>query len=302
MVNPLSILRFVFSKFPIGFRLRISFLLDKLRLFLIGEYAIGILVDSWNGNLIVPASDHIIGRALAKNGEWDKEHIDELAKIIKSDSTVLFVGTHIGSLMIPIAKRVKKVVGIEANPNTFKFLEANLFINKISNFEIFNYAAGEKEGDIQFLMSKHNTGGSKIMPHRKGVKEFVYDQPDVVTVPMKALDEEFPTSMFDVIVMDIEGAEYFALKGMPKILKSAKHIQCEIILNHLEKVSNVSFHKFIEIFEKSFDIALIQFPNGKTRSISKSDFGNIDNILKEELNAENNKRIIIGADVIFSKV
>src|SRR5690349_4072184 len=94
-------------------RLKVSRLKGQFREKLIGPHATHVLCDSFNGKMLVPVADFTIGRSLAFEGEYDRAHVEKLLGLVATDSKVLFVGAHIGSLVVPIAKRVREVVAVE---------------------------------------------------------------------------------------------------------------------------------------------------------------------------------------------
>jgi FkbM family methyltransferase len=166
------------------------------------------------------------------------------------------VGGHIGTLVVPLAKNCQSVTAIEANPRTFKLLKLNLLINGCINVDAMNVAANDKEEELQFLLSRTNSGGSKRMPL---VRENMYfsDAPEVIRIQSTPLDELLCGSQFDVIVMDIEGSEYFALRGMQRLLASANLLSIEFIPHHLRNVSCITVAQFVEQVDPYFTTMFI---------------------------------------------
>jgi FkbM family methyltransferase len=179
----------------------------------------------------------------------------------------LFVGTHVGAIAIPVSKSVAKVMAVEANPDTFQLLEYNKRLNNCNNLELYELAAGEVNGEIEFLLNTANSGGSKRMPLVRKIKYF-HDKPEVVKVKLKVLDEVLHESV-DLILMDIEGSEYFALKGMAKLLSSARHLIIEFIPDHLLNVSSVKPNEFLALIEPYFNYLYV--PSLDTR-VTKEGF------------------------------
>ena len=70
------------------------------------------------------------------------------------------VGAHIGTLVVPLARHAAHVMAIEANPDTFELLNLNLLLNGCANVEALQLAAGEREGEIEFVQNTSNSGGS----------------------------------------------------------------------------------------------------------------------------------------------
>ena len=61
------------------------------------------------------------------------------------------VGSHIGTIALPISKYIKKVTAIEAFPPTYNHFIEHVKINKIHNIESFNFALGDKENKVFFF-------------------------------------------------------------------------------------------------------------------------------------------------------
>jgi FkbM family methyltransferase len=167
---------------------------------------------------------------------------------------LLIVGTHVGALLIPLARLAREVVGIEANPETFELLKMNLALNGISNARVLSLAASDKRGDLEFLLSRTNSGGSKIRPAVER-QEFVYDDPKIATVNAARLDDVLCGQSFDLVLMDIEGSEYFALLGMQNILAEARNLVIELLPNHIENVAGISAEQFLKAIPESFRYA-----------------------------------------------
>jgi FkbM family methyltransferase len=214
-----------------------------------------VIYDTENGMILAPIDDYTIGRYLGFNGGWNISEIKELLTYIKEDDTVYVLGTHIGTLLVPIAKKCKAIVGYEANPDTFGYVSKNVLINDLDNATLFNYAIGDAEKKISFYKNTLNSGGSKIKP-KKDSYLYSHDNPDEIQVDMVRLDEHIKKESLpspDCIIVDIEGAEYYALQGMQDILKDAKMLYIEYVPHHLKNVSGVSNKDFIDLIVPHFD-------------------------------------------------
>jgi FkbM family methyltransferase len=218
---------------------------------MLGPHVYAVVVKSENGLFAVDPEDFVIGRALRTEGAWALGELERFRSYVTRDSRVLIVGAHIGTLAIPISKLCKEVVAIEANPVTYELLTTNITLNSITNCRTINIAASDKDENIDFLLSRANSGGSKRVPKSK---EFVYyyDDPEVVSVKAVSLDAYLDDKQFDMVVMDIEGSEYFALKGMPEILANAALLAVEFLPHHLKNVSGVTVDQFLSVIDPGF--------------------------------------------------
>jgi FkbM family methyltransferase len=213
---------------------------------ILGKYVNALLVKSINGLFAVDPEDYGVGWELRKNGRYGAAEIDKLKRYIDQNSRVLIVGAHIGTLAIPISKLCNEVVAIEANPITYNLLKINISLNDLPNCHAINVAASDKEEDIEFLLSRANSGGSKRVPRVKKYM-YYYDNPEKIIVHAVSLDEYLEDKNFDVVIMDIEGSEYFALKGMTTILGSSKVLVVEFLPHHLKNVAGVTVEQFLSI-------------------------------------------------------
>lgn len=225
--------------------------LSLLTVRLLGPHVHGVLVRADPFQFLVDPQDYGVGRHLRLQGHYGRDELERLAQMIDPQSSVLVVGTHVGTLAIPLASQCRIVHAIEANPFTFELLSANKAINRTDNLHLHNVAASDEERPLEFLANRSNSGGSKIVPQTKDY-QYYYDKPDQITVPGCRLDDRFTDQQFDLIVMDIEGSEYRALRGMPRLLGSAKCLVVEFVPHHLRNVSNVSVKTFLSTVE-TFD-------------------------------------------------
>jgi FkbM family methyltransferase len=213
-----------------------------------GMYCEAILVSGKYGKFLVDPRDNVVGAELRIMGEWGALEFKKIKNIITRKSRVLVVGAHIGTLAIPISKKVTEVVAIEANPYTFNILRLNKLLNEAHNCTLINVAANNKYEQIEFLASTDNSGGSKRKPKIDDIM-YTYDNPETILVKSAPLDSLLKNKNFDVVIMDIEGSEFFALQGMPKILDNTKTLIVEFIPHHIKNVSGISIVEFAAIFK-----------------------------------------------------
>ncbi len=240
---------------------------SDFRCFVLGKFAEGVFCDTLNGLFIVPKGDVVFGRSFGFRGGYGKDILDLLDDIARPTDTACVLGTHIGAIFIPLAKKVKWTVGYEANPDTFKFLNKNVILNQLDNVETFNLAVGDRQGTVKFRLNTVNSGGSKLTP-KKDVYAYRYDHPKEIEVPMVILDEHAALN-FDIILMDIEGSEFLALKGMHDHLKNCRYLIIEYVPHHLTNISQISNEEFLVPIAAHFDSMRII---GSSRVYPKNEF------------------------------
>jgi FkbM family methyltransferase len=177
--------------------------------------------------------------------------VERLKSFINKDSKVLIVGTHIGALAIPLSKHCKEITAIEANPNTFELLEINLHLNQAENITPHNIFANDSHEKVEFLLNTVNSGGSKRKP-KKSSFLYDFDNPEIIELESHKLDDYLPEHDYDLVLLDIEGSEYFAMKGMEDILANCKTLVVEFLPHHLKNVADIDVETFLSVLPGHF--------------------------------------------------
>tara|TARA_B100001996_G_C18649229_1_gene588699 strand:+ start:135 stop:974 length:840 start_codon:yes stop_codon:yes gene_type:complete len=216
----------------------------------LGNNIKAIITNSENGLFAVDPEDLEVGQKL-RSGGFGIEELERLKKFTDMESKVLIVGTHIGSLAIPLSKHCKEITAIEANPKTFELLEINLQLNNIENITPHNIFANDTSEKVEFLLNTVNSGGSKRKPKKSNFL-YDYDNPEVIELESHQLDNYLSEHNYDLILLDIEGSEYFAMKGMEKILSNCKTLVVEFLPHHLKNVADIDVDTFISVLPGHF--------------------------------------------------
>ncbi len=220
-----------------------------------GAEVLGMVVETRQGIFCIDPEDQFVSKFLLERGEYGQDDIRRIGDFLSPSSKVLLLGAHLGSLLVPLSKRVDSIVGVEANPRTFKRLRLNVLMNRCDNVRLFDCAASDSPGSIEFVMNTHNSGGSKRMPLVKN-EIYFYDKPEVTRVPSVAIDELLPDELFDLVFMDIEGSELFAMRGMPRILAAAKVVFAEFFPLMVKEVAGATVEQFLQPLQ-SFNTLVI---------------------------------------------
>lgn len=127
------------------------------------------------------------------------------------------VGANLGYYTVIVAKRVNKVVSFEPFSKSFELLKKNVELNNLHNVKLFKFGLGERTEDkILYVPAKKNWASFYNDLWPKSVK-------DKELARLFSLDN-FVESFKEVppptwIKMDIEGYEYFLIKGAIKTIK-----------------------------------------------------------------------------------
>lgn len=222
----------------------------------VNSHIIGHITKSEQGIFAFPVFDTSIGENLIKTGRSGGADLDLIWKVVGRDDKVLFVGADIGTLAIPTARICTHVTAIEANPEIFKYLKINAELNNIENIILHQAAAAEDVKKITFVATEQNSGGSKILPLNPH-PHYLTGVHKLIELDTVKLDDLLGESKYTAIVMDIEGSEYFALKGMQRILNETEVLFIEWITFHLEFIANISPESFSTELEKHFEYLYI---------------------------------------------
>ena len=212
---------------------------------------------------------------LLKGKQWNEEIIDIIKLYIINNklSHFLNVGSHIGTVCLPISLHINKVTAIEAYPDTYKHLCENIQINNISNVNTFNLAVGNSEEDIYFMSNDivcpvekinriiNNNGGMPVFTKNDIKNNIRSANLSCLKIKnkMNKLDN-LEINNFDIMLVDIEGYEYeFLLGAKEKIKKYKPIIIIEIWDDYKRKRENMkTTQKEIINYIESFNYKLIK--------------------------------------------
>lgn len=233
---------------------------SKLASWLMGKHVAAILVRTPHGMIAVDPADRGVGRQLLLHGRYATVEADRLLARVPKDGDVLVIGAHIGALAVAFARHARSVVAVEPNPRSFELLQATVTLNDLKNCELINVAASDQSGTVDMLISTANSGGSKRIPNNPKIV-YEYDTPQRISVPAVRLDDILQGRSFHLVVMDIEGSEYFALQGMPAILSTTSTLAIEFLPHHLRDVSAVTVEQFLQPITPHFSKLFIPSKN-----------------------------------------
>ena len=107
-----------------------------------------------------------------------------------------------------------KVYSFEASKRNFKLLKWNIFINHLKDIvEPFNLAVGDENKTVKLKIAKTSSGHNSILR-----EDLPTDREEEVN--QVRLDDFLKLPKVDFVKIDIEGYEYFALKGMENLIKN----------------------------------------------------------------------------------
>src|SRR5690606_28932000 len=125
---------------------------NSLRARLLANHGVGIVTTTRNGTLVVDPQDRVISAHLLSQGEYVWPEITQLSRIVGASSRLVFVGAHIGALLVPIVRAAgtRSVIAFEPSPRNHQMLLMNLALNELAGVVAENIAVGARPGKVRF--------------------------------------------------------------------------------------------------------------------------------------------------------
>ena len=159
---------------------------------------------------------------LSINGIHENIITNLIKKEIHSGDIVVDIGAHIGYYTLQFANLVGptgKVYAFEPEPKNFELLKKNVQINKYDNVVLIQKIVSDKDGIVEFFISKFDSIGNKLFKSNEAGSS--------IKIESTTLDEYFKDlkEKIDFIKMDIQGGEGKAILGMKNLLKENKNLK-----------------------------------------------------------------------------
>lgn len=142
-----------------------------------------------------------------RNGMYNRQTVQVMRRVLKSDSACIDIGAHVGSVL-------REIMAIAPQGHHYAFEPlpelAQRLREKFPNVEIFENALSDQPGQSTF---QHVINS----PAYSGLRKRIYEgevEIQELTVDVERLDDIIPFDMpIRLIKLDIEGGEYHALRG-----------------------------------------------------------------------------------------
>jgi len=132
---------------------------------------------------------------------YDYKEIRFMDKHLGSDDVFVDIGSHIGFYSLMASRKCKKIVAIEANPETFQRLQKNIRLNH-ANISAINSGVSDKKELLQLSPnSGTNAGEMSFMGNcENGI--------EVQCVPLIDILEQRNVKAIKMMKIDVEGYEH----------------------------------------------------------------------------------------------
>jgi FkbM family methyltransferase len=169
---------------------------------------------------------HDLARQVYFTGRYDAQESALVRHLLGPGDTFVDVGSNIGYFSVLAADQVGssgRVVAIEADARIFATLSRICELNPASPITLKHVAIGGEDGTLRLAGyddAQDNWGISRVVGARTTSTASTFE------VPARRLDpllDELEIGTVDLLKMDIEGAEIFAVRGMRKGLESGRY-------------------------------------------------------------------------------
>lgn len=230
--------------------------------------------DSRLGNIFFVDSDELLYKIIKDNGVFEKEEISWLDKNVSSGMVCINVGANIGYHTMILSYLVGNngaVYSFEPSSINFEILKKNIQSKKMNNVLLSQYAVGDKNGSIDIFINEKNPGDTRCFDPREVVDRYTKNYIDhgfsnkipKETVNLIKLDD-FIEERVDLLFLDTQGYDIFALRGAEQIIKRDKPMICFELVPDWLNCLNIDWKSFIKSYsDYGYSISMIDEVDGE---------------------------------------
>lgn len=172
-----------------------------------------ILIEVHGLKMYANTLDRLTALVLWRRNILEDSETNLLKNIIKEGMVIVDIGSNLGYFALHTSKLVGptgKVYAFEPDPNNFRLLCKNIAANDCRNVTAVPMAVSSYTGKAKLFRSEGHSGDHRLFDSKDG-------RPSI-DVDAVRLDDYFGNGQpIHFLKMDIQGAEYGALLGMPHI-------------------------------------------------------------------------------------
>jgi FkbM family methyltransferase len=175
-------------------------------------------------HIVVPIDD-VLGLRVMATGRWELTSLDAVRTVLASPGeigipsikgrTFIDIGANIGLYSIALSKYFDRIIAFEANPITFKVLEANLALSETRNVRPFcEGVSSQMRCASLYTPIDGHLGWATLNANHHGAETIVAE----TTIHLDTLDSLLKKAGFEqdpisLIKIDVEGHEADVLQG-----------------------------------------------------------------------------------------
>jgi len=167
---------------------------------------------------------------IKEDGDWHGLMFACLQEFLLNQSdklTVIDLGANKGEFAIEIGKELKiqKVYAVEPSTYNIQLLIHNVKASNLQNIDVIQCAVSDKNGKINLFSGNSTPETYNIIQGRENWQQSVLEVVDMATLDF--ISSKLNTS-FDIIKIDVEGAEALVLEGGISTINKSKIVLIEI--------------------------------------------------------------------------
>lgn len=218
-----------------------------------------------------------IGRYLFFRGSFEEQILKKIRQVVKKGDYILDVGANIGvhSLVFStLTGNSGKVVAIEPQSNVRHRLELNLKNNHADNVIVLGCAIGAEESNARIYDIANNNDGAATLRPSEPENHEKFEDIEVKT--LNFIKESTGLDNFDVVKIDVEGAELEVLKGLSELLQSTppRCLFVECVDSNLKRFDTSSEELISKLEDLGYTLEAKH--RGRWVPIRESDYKNCD--------------------------
>lgn len=205
--------------------------------------------------IVASVADEVIGRRLIAAGVHEDEVTAVLMRYLKPDTRFVDVGANIGFYSLLAASRCPqgKVFSFEPDARNFRLLQTSIAYNGFESIiTAYPFAVSDEDTTITVsdLGNAPNSGARFTAKDEEVLRQKVHGpNPQFRRVRAVTLDALMPDEKVDILKIDIEGHEPFALRGMAGLLKRNRPvIFAELAPSNLRDLAHVEPEAYLTTF------------------------------------------------------
>jgi FkbM family methyltransferase len=158
-----------------------------------------------------------ICKTITLNNFYEIEILQGMCEIVKNkDGVVLDVGANIGNHSLYFAKVFNTVISFEPVPSNCWILQANAYLNKISNLKLIQKGLSNKNIEMAVdISNRENTNNGVFDPNKNSENQIIVD----VVIGDEEIEKLNLNKKIEMIKIDVEGYEPFVVEGLKRTIQ-----------------------------------------------------------------------------------
>ena len=212
-------------------------------------------LSTYGFSMILNLDDYAISRPILIKGKYEQHVTKVLLEYLTPNIHFLDIGANLGYYSLLVANQCPeaKIYSFEPDVKNFHLFKSSIIYNKFEEIiQAYPLAIGDENQTI-IISNLGNQGNSgarftaktkqDLIPHIHG------ENPEFQEISAVSLDTFLPNITVDVLKIDIEGYEPFAIRGMMQLLKKNRPIIfAEFAPHNLKILGKTEPKDFLQLF------------------------------------------------------